>query len=115
MELNEYQLRAMSTCMPTCDNALYMQLLLSEEVGELQGKFSKAMRKSDVLYNYNQLILSPEVDLDAIKKECGDILWALAGFCYEMGWTLEEVAQSNLDKLASRKERGVIDGEGDNR
>ena len=29
--------------------------------------------------------------------------------------TLEEVMQQNLDKLASRRERGVIDGNGDNR
>jgi hypothetical protein len=32
-----------------------------------------------------------------------------------MGWSLEDVAQMNLDKLASRKERNVIDGNGDNR
>lgn len=32
-----------------------------------------------------------------------------------MGWNLEDVAQGNLDKLASRKARGVIDGSGDNR
>ena len=31
------------------------------------------------------------------------------------GFTLEEVMQQNLDKLASRRERGVIDGNGDNR
>ena len=28
---------------------------------------------------------------------------------------LEDVMQANLDKLASRKERGVIHGDGDNR
>lgn len=28
---------------------------------------------------------------------------------------IEEQAQQNLDKLASRRERGVIDGNGDNR
>jgi hypothetical protein len=32
-----------------------------------------------------------------------------------MGWKLEDVAQQNLQKLASRKERGKIAGEGDNR
>lgn len=31
------------------------------------------------------------------------------------GLTLEEVMQQNLDKLASRRERGVIDSNGDNR
>ena len=28
---------------------------------------------------------------------------------------LEDICQANLAKLASRKERGVIEGEGDNR
>jgi NTP pyrophosphatase (non-canonical NTP hydrolase) len=53
--------------------------------------------------------------LDELKKEAGDIAWQLAGLCQVMGWTLEEVCQQNLDKLASRKQRNVIDGDGDNR
>ena len=32
-----------------------------------------------------------------------------------MGMKLEEIAQMNLDKLTSRQQRGVIDGNGDNR
>lgn len=47
--------------------------------------------------------------------EAGDILWQLAGLCDTFGWTLEQVAEANLTKLASRKERGVIDGNGDYR
>ena len=34
MELNEYQKRAMSTCMPSCENISYMLLNLVGEVGE---------------------------------------------------------------------------------
>jgi hypothetical protein len=30
-----------------------------------------------------------------------------------MGWTLEEVAQQNLDKLSARQKVGTIDGNGD--
>lgn len=56
-----------------------------------------------------------DVVKDELKKEAGDILWQLAGLCWVMGWDLEDVAQGNLDKLASRKQRGVIDGDGDNR
>ena len=54
-------------------------------------------------------------NIEFVKKEAGDILWQLSGLCYVMGWELEDVAQTNLDKLASRKERNVIDGNGDNR
>lgn len=35
--------------------------------------------------------------------------------CSVMGWDLEKIAKMNLEKLASRKNRGVIDGNGDNR
>lgn len=94
---------------------------LSEEVGELHGKFAKALRKGYITCdgnnytptgkhdeNYDKLILS-------MMKEAGDVAWMLAGFCEVMGWTLEEVCQLNLEKLADRQKRGVIDSKGDNR
>lgn len=52
---------------------------------------------------------------EEIKKELGDILWQLSGLCSVMNFDLEDVARTNLEKLASRKRRGVIDGNGDNR
>lgn len=54
-------------------------------------------------------------DKEALSKEAGDIAWQLAGLCHVMGWSLEDVCRQNLDKLASRKQRGVIDGSGDER
>lgn len=131
MELNEYQEKAMSTCMPSCKNISYMLLNLVGEVGEFSSKLAKAIRKNQVSIggktSVNRNILtvrddSPETlefDVlsfdDELKKEAGDILWQLAGLYRVMGWNLEDVAQGNLDKLASRKARGVIDGSGDNR
>lgn len=115
----------MTTCMPSSHNTAYMMLGLVEEVGELSGKISKMIRKEKVIIRDN--ILSPvhllepgelaefiEIDND-LRKEAGDVLWMLAGFCHVMGWKLEDIAQLNLDKLASRQKRGVIDGSGDNR
>lgn len=122
MTLNEYQEQAMVTCLPESRNDLYMLFGLNEEVGELHGKYSKAIRKGWLRANDdNNVLISgegyehEEEMIANIKKEAGDVLWMLSGFCKVMGWTLEEVAQMNLDKLASRKERGVIDGSGDNR
>ena len=122
LTLNEYQKRAMTTCMETSNNMCYMLMGLCEEVGELQGKFSKAVRKGLLETNhYNQFVPTNgnrgKLDelREAIKAETGDVAWMLAGFCKVMGWSFEEVCQGNLDKLASRKERQVIDGNGDNR
>lgn len=122
MELNEYQKRAMTTCTKYSNNMLYMLFGLCEETGELQGKFSKAIRKGLLHAScYNQIIptdgnIGKLEDLrNDIKKECGDVAWMLAGVCSVMGWSLEEVCQMNLDKLADRQNRNVIVGEGDNR
>lgn len=123
MEINEYQEKAMTTCMPSCKNFSYMMLNLVGEVGELASKVAKSIRKDSSVIINNKLgnRYSPserkKVVLynEELKKETGDILWQLAGLCKVMGWSLEDVAQQNLDKLASRKERGVIDGNGDNR
>lgn len=125
MELNEYQKRAMSTCLPSCDNFAYMMLNLVGEVGEFSSKVGKAIRHGNVTIDGNKIQggeSSDTMELDdwyafygELEKEAGDILWQLSGLCQEMGWTLEDVAQKNLEKLASRKTRGVIDGNGDNR
>lgn len=120
MQLNEYQERAMSTCMPSCDNFAYMMLNLVGEVGEFSSKVAKAIRKAESSILSNELNTHRTIALDddfreELKKEAGDILWQLAGLCNVMEWTLEDVAEENLEKLASRKLRGLIDGEGDNR
>lgn len=119
MTLNEYQEKAMTTCMETCKNFSYMFLNLVGEVGEFASKVAKNIRHGDsVIGAYNDLLTcSHEISNtnDLLMKEAGDILWQLSGLCKVMGWTLEDVAQMNLDKLASRQQRGVIDGSGDNR
>ena len=50
---------------------------------------------------------------EELKKEAGDILWQLSGLCTVMDWSLEDIAQMNLDKLQARKAIGTIDGNGD--
>lgn len=127
MTLNEYQEKAMTTCMDSCFNLPYMLFNLQAEVGEISGKVAKLIRKDYLTFGaYNEHMFSDQMAEDlsedeyteienAILEECGDALWQLAGLCDVFGWRLNDVAQSNIDKLASRKERGVIDGSGDNR
>ena len=124
MTLNQYQGRAMSTCMSSCSNFSYMMLNLVGEVGEFASKVAKEIRKGNIEIGATAMPnkIMPYMNEDEwwakdeeLMKEAGDILRQLAGLCTTMGWTLEEVAQKNLDKLSSRKKRGVIDGDGDNR
>lgn len=121
MQLNEYQTAAMTTCMDSCKNESYMMLNLVGEVGELASKMAKAIRKGKAVIDRNRFITEygsdamTEQEIHDMKAECGDIIWEIAGLCTVMDWTLEEVCLENLAKLASRKERGVICGSGDNR
>lgn len=124
MTLNEYQEKAMSTCMDSCNNFSYMMLNLVGEVGELSSKVAKMIRKgkfeigvkSNLRVNIKAMEKGEIETFDnELKLEAGDIAWQLAGLCSVLGWSLEEVCQANLDKLASRKARGVIDGNGDER
>lgn len=108
----------MTTCMPSSDNFSYMMLNLVGELGEFAGKVAKAIRKQKVTIN-NDCLESGDIsfagDLQEMMKEAGDVLWQLSGLCKVMGWSLEDVAALNLRKLADRKDRGVIDGNGDER
>ena len=54
-------------------------------------------------------------DKAEVIKELGDILWYINSVSHLLGSSLEEVAQKNLDKVLSRKERGMTGGSGDNR
>lgn len=110
MTLNEYQDKAMTTCLDTCENVSYMLLNLVGEVGEFAGKLAKAIRKNEATIHNDTLmtLFGDDVLVDDLKSEAGDILWQLSGLCEVMGWTLEDVAQANLDKLAARKKTDTI-------
>lgn len=123
MEINEYQKRAMETCMESCNNLSYMLLNLVGEVGEFASKVAKEIRKENMCIGVNSTKRNEHYwfthDGDSyakeeeLKKEAGDILWQLSGLCTVMGWELNDVAKMNLDKLAARKAAGTIDGNGD--
>ena len=120
MELNEYQEKAMSTCLPSCNNFAYMSLGLVSEVGELAGKVAKAVRKEEITLFGNDLYCGKHLPEDGGKElhkgligELGDVLWFVSGVCDVLGISLEDVAEANLAKLAERKKNGTIIGNGD--
>lgn len=120
MELNDYQKRAMTTCTESSRNFGYMMMNLVGEVGELAGKVAKGIRKEKLCIGgeVNSLTFDGD-DVEygeyqaSIMLEAGDILWQLSGLCSVLGWSLEEVADANLKKLAARKAAGTIVGNGD--
>lgn len=122
MNLNEYQLKAMKFA--KYDSFDYPFLALSEEVGEVFGKLAKYNRKNGAslscivenVKNPNDFLSDDEIELKkSLKKELGDVLWQLQACCSELGLSLDDVAELNLQKLGDRNDRGVIVGEGDER
>ena len=105
MTLNDYQSKAEN--FHAFKSPDYPYYAMAEEVGEFMGKLAKAHRG-----DYQGTL--EELDL-ALKKELGDVLWNVAAIASVRGWTLESVAELNLDKLTDRKARNVIQGSGDER
>lgn len=104
MNFSDYQNKAkLTAAYPHEKWAEYLTLGLCSEAGEVAGKFKKVIRDSI------------DVNRDDIKAELGDCLWYIAMLATELGLDLNDVAASNVEKLASRQSRGVIGGSGDHR
>jgi NTP pyrophosphatase (non-canonical NTP hydrolase) len=108
MDLNEYQQAARRTAIyPDHHRVLYPALGLASEAGEVAGKIKKVLRDQGGDFG--------RAPIEAIKGELGDVLWYVAVLAGDFGLSLEAIAAANLDKLASRLERGRLGGGGDRR
>jgi NTP pyrophosphatase (non-canonical NTP hydrolase) len=108
MDLNHYQQAARRTAIYAEEHrVIYPALGLASEAGEVAGKVKKVLRDYG-----GDFARAP---LEAIKDELGDVLWYLAVLAGDLGWSLDDIAAANLDKLASRQERGRLGGGGDRR
>jgi NTP pyrophosphatase (non-canonical NTP hydrolase) len=109
MQMNDYQQMAIRTARPkdATDELFHLLLGLCGEAGEIAEKMKKIVRDKESDFS--------TVDLGDLKKELGDVLWQLSAIASYFDIELEDIAQTNIDKLASRLKRGVIGGSGDNR
>jgi NTP pyrophosphatase (non-canonical NTP hydrolase) len=109
MDFTEYQQKALRTAGPkTKKNELFHLVLgLVGEAGEIAEKFKKLVRDKDTDESL--------IDRDDIAKELGDVLWYIATLADYLDLRLEDIAEGNIAKLASRRERGTLSGSGDNR
>lgn len=110
MTFDEYQKLAIRTNLINKDKfkELMQQVLgLADEAGEVQSIFKKWVRDQDADFE--------KLDVQNVKKEMGDVLWYLAVIAHDLGISLDDLAQTNIEKLASRLERGKLRGSGDDR
>lgn len=109
MTLNDYQDEARKTAVyPRVGGNLdYAVLGLLGECGELANKLKKVHRD-----DHGNLT---EDRRQQLIDELADVGWYYAAVAWELGVSLETVAQRNLDKLAARADKGTLHGEGDKR
>lgn len=107
LSLNEYQRQAKSTDMTAHHGFPYYALGVAGEAGEVAEKVKKFLRDDN-----GELT---EERRAAIKKELGDVMWYVAVLADKLGYSLEEVAQANIDKLSKRYDEGKLTGDGDDR
>lgn len=82
--------------------------------GKLNVATSKAAERVKKLIRDKEGEIDPDIR-KAILLECGDVLWYLSAIADRLNSSLDEVVDLNIEKLESRKARGVLQGSGDNR
>ena len=95
---------------------LYPALGLASEASEVCGKVKKLIRDDEMPIDegFDTRKIEAGKRLE-IAKELGDSLFYIAMIADDIDYTLSEIADMNLEKLADRKNRGQLRGSGDNR
>ncbi len=110
MTFDDYQKQTRKTLIRHPDSLIATTILamgVSGEAGEVLEKWKKILV-------YQNGAVSDE-DKKQIGKELGDVVWYVAALADDLGLSLEELMQENLKKLAGRKNRDTLRGQGDNR
>lgn len=117
MNFNEYQNKAVQTDVAhgaTTKSARYngymeKALGLAGETGEVLEIIKKMIRDKGGVFE------TAQEDREKLRKELGDVLWYLSALAFYNDIRLEDIAKTNLEKLASRQRRDKIYGSGDDR
>lgn len=92
MTISEYQKLAARTIREDLDNTgreMHALHGMVGEIGELHGIYQKAYQ-------------GHPIELEHLQKELGDLLWFIAEYCTALDWSLDDIAQMNIDKLRAR-------------
>jgi NTP pyrophosphatase (non-canonical NTP hydrolase) len=111
-----YQEQAQTTAIYDKEVALeYLASGIAGEVGELTSIIAKQLRKGNYSRGPGGTQNYYRYPINDIKHELGDVLWFVSQIATTFQLDLADIANSNIDKLASRNVRGVIEGSGDYR
>lgn len=107
--IDEYQTAALDSAVyPKSAAIVYPTLGLTGETGEVADKVKKVIRDKNGDFDNEDI-------RKEIAKELSDVMWYAATLAHDLGYSLTDICQLNIQKLQSRKLRGVLHGSGDNR
>lgn len=93
MDIKTYILESSRTCAdlgsPDLNN-IHMMLGMCTEIAELQDVFKK------------NLAYKKEIDITNVREEIGDLMWYVGNFCRMNNFDLEEILDTNIEKLKVR-------------
>jgi len=102
MDLNDYQKEAGRTLIPEPDFQIQpAEVMLSWNVIGLAGETGEVAELVKKAVYHQQ-----GIDREKLTKELGDVLWYLSAICTNLGLSLEEVANANIEKLRARFPEG---------
>lgn len=104
MEFSQYQFASKDFLLCSANNSQYLFTGLAGEVGEVCSLYAKAVRDNE-----------GGVCTDDLGKELGDILWFVSQIATYYGLDLDQISNSNIKKLQSRKDRNKLSGSGNDR
>jgi NTP pyrophosphatase (non-canonical NTP hydrolase) len=110
MTFDEYQKQALTTAHNTYEPLMEKTIWAMGVAGEA----GEVVEKCKKIVAYKEGKVSEE-DLAELAKELGDVVWYIAVLAHSLGLSFDDIMQRNVEKLKSRKDRGVITGQGDNR
>lgn len=96
MTFDEYQKLAARTINPDLTDAEVLHHALHEIAGEC-GEIHSIYQKS---------YQGHEIDGEELILEVGDLLWGIAELCTAWGWSMDVVAERNINKLRRRYPEG---------
>jgi len=107
MQLNEYQKEVSKAAFYKGDDVAYCALGITGEAGEIADHVKKMLRDDDGILTDNRK--------EHLLKEMGDTMWYISRMAEKLGYTLDEVALTNLNKIKDRADRNMQRGSGDDR
>jgi NTP pyrophosphatase (non-canonical NTP hydrolase) len=91
ISFNDYQkVTTKKLTFTTEESDLYLVALLNEECGEVGKLFRKSAEHKQ------------PIDLNSLELELGDVLWTISCIARLKGIPLEQIVDSNLNKLQER-------------